>query len=57
MDELENVVPKYIIDNLKRFDYEEYKVTEEMIDLADKYMESEIITKKYYGNGLHNMLS
>jgi hypothetical protein len=53
MDELENGAPKYIIDNMERFDYEEYKVTEEMINLADKYMESEIITKKYYGDGLH----
>jgi hypothetical protein len=38
---------------LNRLDYEQHEVTEEMIELADKYMETEIVTKKYYSDAIH----
>ena len=53
IDELESGAPEYVISNLNKLDYEQYKVTEEMIELADKYMEDKIVTKKYYGDALH----
>lgn len=53
INELENGAPQYVIDNLRRLNYENYEITEEMIDLADKYMEKDIVTKKYYADALH----
>ncbi|MDR3291712.1 MAG: hypothetical protein LBT10_06150 [Methanobrevibacter sp.] len=53
MDELGNGAPQHVIGNLKQINYDEYELTKEMIDLADKYMESCIVTKKYYEDGLH----
>jgi len=48
INELEDRAPKYVIDNLNSLNYEDYDITEEMIDLADKYMENNIVSKKYY---------
>jgi len=52
-NELEDGAPQYIIDNLTSLDYDDYDVTEEMIELADKYIENKIVSKKYYADALH----
>jgi hypothetical protein len=51
--ELENGAPDYVKDNLKTIDYIEYAVNEEMLKLAEKYMEQNIVSKNYYGDALH----
>ena len=51
--ELENGAPDFVIDILKTIEYEEFVVNEEMIKLAEKYMEQKIISEKYYGDALH----
>ena len=51
--ELENGAPEYIKENLKSLNYEEIVVNEEMIKLAEKYLEEKIVSKKYYGDALH----
>jgi hypothetical protein len=51
--ELENGAPGYVKENLKTIDYEEYTVNEEMIQLAEKYMEQKIVSKNYYSDALH----
>jgi hypothetical protein len=44
IDELNNGVPEYVIDNLNH-DY--YDINNEIINLKDKYMELNIVTEKY----------
>jgi len=51
--ELENGAPEYIKKNLETINYEEYAVNEEMLKLAEKYMDQKIVTEKYYGDALH----
>jgi predicted nucleic acid-binding protein len=51
--ELEGGAPEYIKENLKTIGYEEHTVNDDMIKLAEKYMEQEIVSKKYYGDALH----
>jgi predicted nucleic acid-binding protein len=51
--ELENGAPENVKENLKTIDYEEYTITEEMIQLAEKYMEQKIVSKNYYSDALH----
>jgi hypothetical protein len=51
--ELENGAPDRVKENLMTIDYEEYAVNDEMLELAEKYMEQKIVSKKYYGDALH----
>jgi predicted nucleic acid-binding protein len=51
--ELENGAPEYVKENLKTINYKEYAVNEEMIQLAEKYMEQKIVSKNYYSDALH----
>jgi predicted nucleic acid-binding protein len=51
--ELENGAPDHVKDNLKTIDYEEYIVNDEMLKLAEKYMEQKIVSENYYGDALH----
>jgi hypothetical protein len=51
--ELENGAPEYVKENLKTIDYEEYAVNDEMLNLAEKYMEQKIVSENYYGDALH----
>jgi predicted nucleic acid-binding protein len=51
--ELENGAPEYVKENLKTIDYKEYAANEEMIQLAEKYMEQKIVSKNYYSDALH----
>jgi predicted nucleic acid-binding protein len=51
--ELENGAPEYVKENLRTIDYEEYAINEEMVQLAEKYMEQKIISENYYSDALH----
>jgi predicted nucleic acid-binding protein len=51
--ELENGAPENVKENLKTIEYEEYVVNEEMIKLAEKYMEQKIVSGNYYSDALH----
>jgi len=51
--ELENGAPNHVKENLKTIDYAEYAVTDEMLKLAEKYMEQKIVSENYYGDALH----
>jgi len=51
--ELENGAPDHVKENLKTVDYEEHIVNNEMLKLAEKYMEQKIVSENYYGDALH----
>jgi hypothetical protein len=51
--ELEIGAPQYIKDNLEKLNYEKIILSEEIIDLSEKYMKAKIVTEKYYDDGLH----
>jgi rRNA-processing protein FCF1 len=51
--ELENGAPKNVIENMQNLDYEEFAVNEEMGKLAEKYIEQNIVSEKYYSDALH----
>ena len=51
--ELENGAPDYVKENLKTIDYEEHVVNNEMVELAEKYVEQKIVSENYYGDALH----
>ncbi len=51
--ELENGAPDHVKENLKTVDYEEHIVNNEMLKLAEKYMEQKIVSENYYSDALH----
>jgi len=51
--ELENGAPDHVKENLKTINYEEYAVNDEMLKLAEKYMEQKIVSENYYSDALH----
>jgi hypothetical protein len=51
--ELENGAPEKVKENLQKLDYEEYTITDEMLELAQKYMNQNIVSENYYGDALH----
>ena len=51
--ELENGAPTYVKQNLNTINYEEFNVSEEMVELAEKYMEQRIVSENYYDDALH----
>ena len=51
--ELENGAPEYVKEILRTINYEEYIVNDEMLELAQKYMEQRIVSKNYYSDVLH----
>jgi rRNA-processing protein FCF1 len=51
--ELENGAPNHVKENLKTINYEEYTVNDEMLKLAEKYMEQKIVSENYYSDALH----
>jgi hypothetical protein len=51
--ELDDGVPDYIKKNLEQLYYEFHEITNEMKELADKYMAEGIVTEKYYNDALH----
>ncbi|MDR0913225.1 MAG: hypothetical protein LBM96_11620 [Methanobrevibacter sp.] len=53
IDELSGGAPQYVIDNLNKLNYDQYEITEEMIDLTEKYMDFKIVSEKYRADALH----
>jgi len=51
--ELEDGAPDYVKENLKTINYKEYPVDDEMLKLAEKYMEQKIVSENYYSDALH----
>ena len=51
--ELENGAPDQVKENLKTIEYEEYPVNDEMIKLAEKYVEQKIVSENFYSDALH----
>jgi len=51
--ELENGAPDYVKQLLETIDFDDFLANDEMIKLADKYMEQNIVSKNYYGDALH----
>jgi predicted nucleic acid-binding protein len=51
--ELENGAPDHVKENLKTINYKEYTVNDDMLKLAEKYMEQKIVSENYYGDALH----
>ncbi|MDR3291732.1 MAG: hypothetical protein LBT10_06260 [Methanobrevibacter sp.] len=51
--ELEKGAPEYVVMNLDSIDYKKYSVNDEMLDLAERYLDEEIVSEKYRGNALH----
>jgi len=51
--ELDNGAPDHVKNNLETLGCEEFEVSDEMIKLAEKYMEQKIVSENYYGDALH----
>jgi len=51
--ELDNGAPDYVKENLKTINYDEYLVNDEMLKLAEKYIEQNIVSETYYNDALH----
>ena len=55
--ELENGAPEFVKENLKTIDYDEYPVNDEMLNLAKRYIEANIVSETYYSDALHIAIS
>jgi len=53
MAELEQGAPNNVINNLNTIDYEIYQISDEMYELAQKYLDDNIVSEKYRGDALH----
>jgi len=53
IDEINKGAPDNVRDNLLTLHYEKYEITEEMILLAEKYMEQKIVSENYRDDALH----
>ena len=51
--ELDDGAPDDVKKNLENIDCEKHMVNEEMLILSQKYMDENIVSKKYYGDALH----
>ena len=51
--ELNQGAPDHVKENIETLEYEKYDVTDEMIKLAEKYLEINIVSENYYGDALH----
>ena len=51
--ELNQGAPDHVKENLETLEYKEYDVSEEMVKLAEKYLELKIVSENYYGDALH----
>ena len=51
--ELENGAPEHVKDTLRAINYQEYTVNDEMVQLAQKYMNEKIVSENYYSDALH----
>jgi len=53
MAELEQGAPDHVINNLNTINYEIYQISDEMYELAQKYLDDNIVSEKYRGDALH----
>lgn len=53
MAELEQGAPDFVINNLNTINYEIYQISDEMYELAQKYLDDNIVSEKYRGDALH----
>jgi len=51
--ELENGAPDHVKENLMTINYEEYTINDEMLRLAEKYIEQKVVSENYYSDALH----
>ena len=51
--ELNQGAPDQVKENLETLEYEKHDVSDEMIKLAEKYLEMKIVSENYYGDALH----
>ncbi|MDR3291070.1 MAG: hypothetical protein LBT10_02875 [Methanobrevibacter sp.] len=51
--ELEKGAPEHVVMNLDSIDYKKYSVNDEMLDLAERYLDEEIVSEKYRGDALN----
>jgi predicted nucleic acid-binding protein len=51
--ELNNGAPDSVKENLKTIELEEHDVTEEMLELTEKYMNEKIVSENYRSDALH----
>jgi predicted nucleic acid-binding protein len=51
--ELENGAPNHVKEILMTINYEEYIINDEMLKLAEKYIEQKIVSENYYSDALH----
>ncbi|MDR1947984.1 MAG: hypothetical protein LBQ38_01190 [Spirochaetaceae bacterium] len=51
--ELNNGAPDNVKENLKTIELEEHDVTEEMLELTEKYMNEKIVSENYRSDALH----
>ena len=51
--ELDSGAPDFVKENLKTINYDEYLVNDEMLKLAEKYIEQKIVSEAYYNDALH----
>ena len=51
--ELENGAPDRVKENLMTINYEEFTINDEMLKLAEKYIEQKVVSENYYSDALH----
>ncbi len=51
--ELENGAPSHVKEILTTINYEEYAINDEMLKLAEKYIEQKVVSENYYSDALH----
>ena len=51
--ELENGAPDRVKEILMTINYEEYTINDEMLRLAEKYIEQKVVSENYYSDALH----
>jgi hypothetical protein len=51
--ELENGAPNHVKEILMTINYEEYAINDEMLKLAEKYIEQKVVSENYYSDALH----
>jgi len=53
IDEINKGAPEHVKENLQTLKYEKHEISEEMILLAEKYMEQNIVSENYRDDALH----
>jgi predicted nucleic acid-binding protein len=51
--ELNNGAPDHVKENLKTIELEEHDITEEMLELTEKYMDEKVVSENYRSDALH----